>query len=103
MKTDYLPPYTFPFCVDRTAHLGRRRWVPPVRPEDQHEQSIDLNPFRLALDAYISEPSNERMAQARYHATLVHQATADTTLPFTWREMHYFATILMEAPEWHQD
>jgi hypothetical protein len=103
MKTSYLPPYAFPFCVDRTAHLGRRSGVPPVRDQDNHEQFVDLNPFRLALDAYLSDPNEERMAQARYQATLVHQATADTTLPFTWREMHAFSTILMEAHQWHQD
>jgi hypothetical protein len=100
---DFLPPYALPFCVDRTAHLGRRNWVLPVRQQDRHKLFIDLNPFRLALDAYISEPSEERMTMARHHATLVHQATADTTLPSMWREMHDFATILMEATDWHPD
>ncbi len=73
--------------------------MPPVRDQDNRAQFLDLHPFRLALDAYISQPSQERMEVAGHHATLVHYATAGTTLPQMWREMHDFATILMDTAD----
>jgi len=91
-------PKTFPWAVDRTAHLARRK----PEPGETAEPLIDLTPLHLALDSYILQPGDsQRLALVRHHLAIVHAATADDSLPFACREIHEFATILLEAEEWH--
>ena len=62
---------------------------------------VTLTPLHLALDAYMANPGNlQRIAHVRHHLTLVHAATAHEALTFSWREMHEFTTILLNADQW---
>jgi hypothetical protein len=64
------------------------------------EPLIDLTPLHLALDSYMLLPDDpQRLALARHYLTLVHAATADAQMP--WWEIHDFATILLDAEQWH--
>jgi hypothetical protein len=93
-------PHAFPWAVDSAAHIQRRR-VSATRPENVPPPVIDLAPLHVALDSYMDEPDNpERIALVRHHLALVQAATADETLPFPWREMHYGCTLLLNADKW---
>jgi hypothetical protein len=90
-------PKTFPWAVDRAAHLTRRK-VPELG--ETTEPLIDLTPLHLALDSYMLQPDDpQRLAHVRHYLTLVHAATADAQMP--WWEIHDFATILLDAEQWH--
>ena len=90
-------PKTFPWAVDRAAHVARRK-VPELG--ETTEPLIDLTPLHLALDSYMLLPDDPQcLARVRHHLALVQAATADAQMP--WREMHEFATILLDAEQWH--
>jgi hypothetical protein len=92
-----LAPPAFPWAVDRTGDIARRA-VMPLRSENEIPPVIDLTPLHLALDSYMYDTDNpRRIALVRRHLALVRAATADETLPFPWREMHEFTTILLTA------
>lgn len=51
---------------------------------------------------YASHPDGMgRKRLVRHHLKLVRAATADASLPFAWREMHYGCNLLLNAPRWH--
>jgi hypothetical protein len=89
-------PKYFPWAVDRAANLARRK-VPELG--EPLELPIDLTPLHLALDSYMLQPNPQRLALARHHLAVVQAATADIHMP--WWEIHEFATILLDAEEWH--
>jgi hypothetical protein len=96
-----LTPPAFPWAVDRTGYITRRA-VMPLRSENEMPPVIDLTPLHLALHSYMSDSGNpRRIALVRRHLALVRAATADEALPFPWREMHEFTTILLNAEQWH--
>ena len=98
-RTSPLTLHTFPWAVDRAAHIGRRTIFPTRRVSSP---LMDLTPLHLALDSYFSRPDDpRRVARARRHLACVKEMTAGESLPFEWREMHDFATILLDAPDWH--
>src|ERR1700679_3295777 len=91
-------PTPFPWAIDREAFIWRRI-VPKPRSDEALEAVIDLTPLHLAVSAYLSERENTtRIEDVRHHLAVVLAATAGDTLPFAWREMHEFTTILLDAP-----
>ena len=87
--------------MDHTGYIARQA-VTRLRSENELPPVIDLKPLHLALDSYMSGPDDpRRIEHARHHLALVQAATADDALPFAWREMHEFATILLKADHWH--
>jgi hypothetical protein len=93
-----LSPSTFPWAVDRTAHLARRKILSgPVPGEGA---AIELTQLHIALDAYMRSPTAEHMTRARQELARVQDYTAGATR-FRWREVHYFAMILLNAADWH--
>ena len=97
-----LSPAAFPWAVDRTGHISRRIVSKP-QSNDITEPAIDLMPLHLALNTYMSAPDDaRRIVWVRYHLAIVQAATANTALPFPWREIHYACVLLLGADQWHR-
>lgn len=92
-------PEAFPWAVDREAHLARRTVTPRA---NMLASAIDLRPLHLALGAFMRNPRDSQLVtNARHHVALVHSATGAPCLPFAWRGMREFCSILLAAREWH--
>lgn len=100
LRRQHLTPSAFPWCVDRTAHLARRKIHCGPLPGEQG--AIELTRLHIALDAYMWRPNPETMARARQELARVQAYTVDAQ-DFRWREMHYFCTILLEVEEWRPE
>ena len=91
----------FPWAFDRSGCIGRRA-VPELPCQDTAPLAVDLGPLHRALDMYASHSeSMERRKLVQHHLMLVRAATADASLPFAWREIHYGCNLLLNAPRWH--
>ena len=97
--TSPMPPEAFPWAVDREAHLARRT----VTQRATNQASvINLRPLHRALVAFMRRPGDPQLvANARHNLALVHAATGASGLPFAWREMREFCSVLLAARDWH--
>jgi hypothetical protein len=96
----FIHPADFPWGIDRSAALTQRHLHWPMRVESS--TFFDLMPLHLALSAYMLRPCDRQaIAEARRQLRLMQAATVDPDLSVAWRDMHLFATILLNAPEWH--
>jgi len=93
-----LSPKTFPWAVDRGAHLARRRVV-SVGGEPSGYRGVLLYRLHMALDAWWRS-SDGNMIRVRQHLLAVKSATPAPGTPADWREVHNFAAILLKAAEW---
>jgi hypothetical protein len=94
-------PDRFPWAVDKSAHLGRRRIVPFGRSRP-HPLGFNLAALDRVLDAVMRSPEDAAAIRvARQELVVVQAAARSPELPANWREVHHFATILLNAPIWH--
>jgi hypothetical protein len=94
-------PDRFPWAVDKSAHLGRRR-ITPLGKARPHPSGFNLAALDRALNAVMRSPEDAAAIRvARQELADVQAATSAPELPANWREVHHFATILLNAPVWH--
>ena len=97
-----LSPKTFPWAVDRQAHLARRR-IFSVDTEPSGYRGVLLQRLHLALDAWWRAPdSPTALIRVRERLLAVKSATQETGTPVQWREVHDFADILLNSAEWRR-
>ena len=97
-----LSPKTFPWAVDKGAHLARRQVVSQGT-EPSGYRGVLLHRLHMALDAWWRAPDS-RKALIHVHERLlaVKHATQASGTPADWREVHHFAAILLNAAEWRR-
>ena len=94
-------PDRFPWAVDKSAHLGRRR-ITPLGKARPHPSGFNLAALDRALNAVMRSPEDAAAIRvARQELADVQAATSAPEQPGNWREVHHFATILLNAPIWH--
>lgn len=97
-----LSPKTFPWMVDKGAHLARRR-IFAQGTEPSGTRGLLLHRLHLALDGYWSTPDSRiALFDARERLLAVRNATQSPGTPADWREVHDFAAILLNAAEWRR-
>lgn len=92
-----LSPKTFPWAVDKTAHLARRR-VFSGGSEPSDYRGVLLHRLHMALDAWWRAPDSN-VIRVRQHLLAVKSATQAPGTPADWREVHDFTAILLNAAE----
>jgi hypothetical protein len=95
-----LSPATFPWAVDRTAHLARREVLCEYG-NDRGELNFVLARLHRALSVYHATPSWHAMFAARRQLMRLKTHIEIAGVPAGWHEMHLFAAILLRNTFWH--
>ena len=97
-----LSPRTFPWAVDRQAHLAQRQTVSHDAEPTGYPGEL-LHRLHLALEGYWRAPDSQiALIHVRQRLLAVKLATQAPGKPPNWREVHDFAAILLNAAEWRR-
>jgi hypothetical protein len=94
-----LSPASFPWAVDRTAHLARRETPGEVR--EPGELNFVLARLDGALSTCHTRPScTQARLDARRQLSNLKGDIERAGMPQKWHEMHLFADILLRSEHW---